>query len=149
MPIIKGSPVLTDQQIYSILMDYESSREGIITQNDCDRAIAEMIRKEGNYDFDKAEKIHDEFFDNHEIMEAQKFRLEMLVGHGGIISYRKLEDISPYNPEVENKPERLKVFEFEDGSFFAMQGWGDGECAHLRTYFYDSSLEKIVYDDLI
>jgi len=149
MAVIKGSPRLKDEQIYSILMEYESSREGIITRNDCNRAISEMIKKEGKYDFDKAEEIYGEFSENHEIMESQRFKLEMLVGHGEIISYRKIGDISPYNPEVENKPENLKVFEFENGSFFAMQEWGDGECGHIKAYFYDSILKKIVYDDLI
>jgi len=146
---VKGNPKITNEQIYSILMNYETSREGIITQRDCDRAIRKMVREEGYYNMKKADKIYDEFLNNHELMESQKFKLEMLVGHGAIISYREIEDISPYNSNVENKPDNINVFEFDDGSFFAMQKWGDGECAHINAYFYDSVLEKVIYDNLL
>ncbi len=74
-----------------------------------------------------------------------QFDLGDLVGKT-IINSRKVENPRQYNPEVENpNPRYFDVLEFKDGSILLFEKWGDMECSHLNSYFYNG--QEVLYSD--
>ena len=71
-----------------------------------------------------------------------QFTLTDLLGKT-IIGYKQIKNSKDYDPEVESpNPEYFDVLSFTDGTFLLSENWGDGECDHLRFYYYDGNSTK-------
>ena len=68
-----------------------------------------------------------------------QFTLDILVGKT-ILEHRKVR-----NPKKENNPMYFDVVVFTDETFLLTRCWGDGECEHIYSYYYNG--EKTKFSD--
>ncbi len=74
-----------------------------------------------------------------------QFSLEDLVGKT-LESVRKVKNPKQYNPEVESpNPEYFTALIFSDRTFLVDERWGDGECAHHDSYYFNG--RETLYSD--
>ena len=69
--------------------------------------------------------------------EIPSFTLEALLGKT-VTEYRQIKNPREFNPECEGpNPEYFDALIFSDETFLLTEAWGDGECSHLDSYYFD------------
>jgi hypothetical protein len=91
------------------------------------------------------EELTDAFILEQKKVTRSHFVLDDLIGKT-IRDHRLIKNPRKCNPEKESpNPEYFDVLVFNDNTFLMTECWGDGECGHLRYYFYNG--QKTSYSD--